>query len=377
MTQAPLISRVRISGFRSLRDVTIRLTPTTLLIGPNGAGKSNLLSALRMLPLIPTASLSRFVSEQGGASALLHYGPSVTKELEIELDFSAQNETAGYFAKLAYSAGDTLRFATERVSRLPLDSLTATEKLLNSTGQAESVLPEEARQPEAIIEKSVVSLLSGMSSFHFHDTSLTSPLRQNSRSEDDRHLRSDGSNLAAFLFRLRRSEHQPAQAAWNLIHGLVRRVAPFIKVLEPGFVDPDSERSPIRLYWVDERDHRFDVHDLSDGTLRAIALFTALGQPSSSLPKFITIDEPELGLHPAALALLISLVRSVSTRSQILLSTQSPALLDEFRPEDVLVVERHQGESSFRQLSSEALADWLEEYTLSELYDKNLLGGRP
>lgn len=377
MAEAPLISNVRISGFRSLRDVTIRLTPTTLLIGPNGAGKSNLLSALRMLPLIPSQSLSRFVSEQGGASALLHYGPSTTRELKVELDFLAESETTSYFATLAYAAGDTLRFSTEGMRSLPFDLLTSTEKLLSSVGQAESALSEAARQPEAILEKTVTSLLSGMSFFHFHDTSLTSPLRQNSRSEDDRHLRSDGSNLAAFLFRLRRSEHQPAQAAWNLIHGLVRRVAPFIKALEPGFVDPDSERSPIRLYWIDERDYRFDVHDLSDGTLRAIALFTALGQPSSSLPNFITIDEPELGLHPAALALLISLVRSVSTRSQILLSTQSPALLDEFQPEEVLVVERHQGESSFRQLSSEALADWLEEYTLSELYDKNLLGGRP
>ena len=116
---------------------------------------------------------------------------------------------------------------------------------------------------------------------------------------------------------------------------------------------------------------------ISDGTLRCIALFTALGQPVESLPAFLSIDEPELGLHPAALGILASLVRSTSTHAQILLATQSPALLDLFDPQDVVVAERAQGATTFRRLDPDQLAGWLEDYSLSELYDKNVLGGRP
>lgn len=133
----------------------------------------------------------------------------------------------------------------------------------------------------------------------------------------------------------------------------------------------------MRLYWNDERDYRFDVHDLSDGTLRAIALFAALTQPPSTRPQFITIDEPELGLHPAAISIFAGLVRSASAHSQILVATQSPALLDEFSPDEVIVAERRGGESGFKRLDPKELEAWLEDYSLSQLYGKNVLGGRP
>lgn len=372
------LTKVRVAGFRSLREVILDLTPVTLLIGPNGSGKSNLLSVLRMVPLMRTQSLRRFVGEQGGASALLHYGASVTRELELGLDFATGPDggRSGYHARLGYAAGDTLVFLDEAVScRVSPEGEALSVSL--GAGHAESVLAARVRQPGATTERVVNDLIARMSFFHFHDTSPTSPLRQNARRADDRYLRSDGSNLAAFLYRLRASESDQVRPAWNRISGLVRRIAPFIKDLEPGPVAPENLDSPVRLYWTDERDHRFDVHDLSDGTLRAIALIAALAQPADSLPGFITIDEPELGLHPAALSLVAALVGSVSKRCQVLLSTQSPALLDEFSPGEVVVTERRGGETGFRRLSAEALAGWLEDYSLSELYDKNVLGGRP
>jgi predicted ATPase len=89
-------------------------------------------------------------------------------------------------------------------------------------------------------------------------------------------------------------------------------------------------------------------------------------------------DEPELGLHPYALTLLGNLFKQAAQfGKQIIISTQSAPLLNEFAPEDIVVVERHQGESIFRQLNSADLAEWLEEYTLGELWQKNVLGGRP
>lgn len=377
----PLLTRLEVRGFRSLREVRLDLGELNVLIGPNGAGKSNLLAVLRMIALMRTGSLRRYVGEQGGASSLLHYGPSFTRELNLRLTFDASEKAKnGYFARLGYAAGNGFTLLDEMVTYQRTDRQRPIEVPLGS-GHAESLLAAE--EPPAGLDeiaqdtlKKTRTFVSRIGYFHFHDTSPTSPLRQSSRPAENRYLRSDGSNLAAFLYRLRRSEGEDRHS-WNLFVALVGQIAPFIKSLEPDFIDPDNPGSHLMLYWTDHRDYRFDVHDLSDGTLRAIALLAALAQPEKTLPKFIAIDEPELGLHPAAIGILASLLRSVSTRAQILLATQSPALLDEFAPEEVAVIETRAGESTIRRLEPDALAAWLDDYSLAQLYDKNILGGRP
>jgi predicted ATPase len=376
MTEPKALTRIRVEGFRSLESIELAPGRVTVLIGANGSGKSNLLACLRMVSLMRAQSLRRFVGEAGGASALLHYGPRVTKELGLRLEFG-ETEADAYTARLGYAAGDTLLYLEETVEhRGPKDAGFKEQSF--GAGHSESRLEEEAQKPNSGIARTVRWWLSRMNFFHFHDTSALSPLRQNARQADDRYLRSDGSNLAAFLRRLASSEVAEDQAAWKRIGMLVRQIAPYVKRLEPDLVDPaNPETSAVRLYWVDDRDYRFDVHDFSDGTLRAIALFTALAQPVSSLPAFVSIDEPELGLHPAAISLLASLVRSVAPRCQVLLATQSPALLDEFEASEVVVAERVDGATRFRRLDAEKLAAWLEDYSLSQLFDKNVFGGRP
>lgn len=371
------LSYMAVKGFRSLRDAGLSLTPVTVVIGPNGAGKSNLLSAFQMISKMRSRSLRHFVGEAGGASALLHYGPKETHELSFYLSFGkeAEGESCNYLATLGFAAGDSLYYSDERVSRLK--GMVVSDEHLG-LGHAESKLEEAGATANHSVAAQASALIAGIKFFHFHDTSARSPLRQSSRAADSFELQSDGSNLASFLYALRTNEHDDSRASWNLINSLVRRVAPFIKELVPELVSPQRpEQSAVRLYWKDERDHLFDVSDLSDGTLRAIALFTALGQPSYRCPSFVIIDEPELGLHPAAIGIFAALVRSVSEHSQILLATQSPALLDEFEAEEVVITERKDGATSFRRLDPVALAQWLEEYSLSELYDKNVLGGRP
>ncbi len=304
---------------------------------------------------------------------MLHYGPSVTRKCEVSLQFAGGGERWQYDATLAYATGDAFVFDSEVVgydSPLPQNSA-----LSLGSGHSEALLGDSPQLP---VQQQVNQLVARMSFFHFHDTSATSPLRQNAQQADSKYVRSDGSNLAAYLFRLKHGTSADSRAAWELLEGLVRRIAPYIKALEPDLTDPDQgEASAVRLYWLDERDYRFDVHDLSDGTLRAIALFAALTQLPATRPKFITIDEPELGLHPAAVATLCGLVRSASEHSQILVATQSPAILDEFLPEEVVVAERSGNASTFRRLDGASLEAWLAEYSLSELYDKNVLGGRP
>lgn len=380
MTTTPTkaITRIQLAGYRSLRAVTLEPGRVTVLIGPNSAGKSNLLSFLQMISVLLDGGLGRFVAERGGASAVLHYGPKTTSEISFRLGFLDGAMSRAYSATLGYTAGDKLTFAGESTTHLAPDG--TEDMFFMGRGHKESELARllfEASDPGL---EATAWWLQRMSFYHFHDTSLTSALRQNTASDDYYYLKSDGRNLAAFLYRLMRSSDPGDRAAWRRINLLVRRVAPAVVDLIPQPVipgdDPDHPKS-VRLRWRDDRGELFGVEALSDGSLRAIALVAALAQPESTLPAFISIDEPELGLHPAALAILAGLVRSASSRCQVVLATQSPALLDHFGAEEVVVVERTDGATVLRRLDTAQLKDWLAEYSLSELYDKNVLGGRP
>ena len=366
------LTRVQVQGLCSLADVSLEPGRLTVLIGPNGSGKSNLLRALRLAPLLRTRSLQRFVAEAGGASALLHYGPKRTQALTLALEFREGGKSNQYAARLGFAAGDTLLFLDENVGYTPPQG-TTTHVISLGAGHKESLL-EDAKATDTTA-RTVRWWLSQLTYFHFHDTSMTSALRTNARSEDHHYLRSDGSNLAAFLWHLQQSGEEEDQTAWRRINQLVRRIAPVVKELRP--VPITSKGKSVRLDWIDDQDQLFAVHQLSDGTLRAIALITALAQPSERLPRFISIDEPELGLHPAAITILADLARSVSRHCQVLFATQSTTFLDHFQPEEVVVVERDRGVTTLRRLDATELRGWLEEYSLSEIFDKGVVGGRP
>jgi predicted ATPase len=366
------LKRVQVQGFCSLADVSLQPGRLTVLIGANGSGKSNLLRALKLAPLLRTKSLRNFVGEAGGASALLHYGPKRTQALSLALDFVQAGKANRYSARLGFAAGDTLIFLDEIVGYQPADSPSMQEHSLGA-GHQESRLEEVMAQD--VTARSVNWWLGRMNFFHFHDTSAASPLRTNARIEDHHYLRSDGSNLGAYLWHLRQSAAADDQAALRRIKGLVRQIAPMVKDLQPTPVEPGGKA--VRLDWIDDQDQVFGVHQLSDGTLRAIALVTALAQPTARLPRFISIDEPELGLHPAAITILADLARSVSQHCQVLFATQSTAWLDHFEPSEVVVAERHHGETILKRLDEAALRHWLEDYSLSEVFDKGVIGGRP
>lgn len=365
------LQAIRMTGFASLADVELRPGRLTVLIGPNGSGKSNILRALRMIPLMRTGSLSRFVAESGGAASLLHYGPKKTQAMTLDLQISRDEQRNHYRARLGFAAGDRLMFLDEQVGfQATPEAPVRTDSL--GAGHWESQL--RSAKATNITAKTVNYWLSQVTFFHFHDTSMTSQLRTQSRAEDDQFLRSDGSNLAAYLGGLERSEAISDQKAWRRINRLVRRIAPAIKTLAPTL---NAGGTSVRLDWIDDQDERFGAHHLSDGTLRAIALVTALAQPTSKLPKFMSIDEPELGLHPAAITLLAELARSVSRHTQVLFATQSTTFLNHFNADEVVVVERHDGATSLSRPDPQSLANWLEDYSLAEIFDKGVIGGCP
>jgi predicted ATPase len=203
--------------------------------------------------------------------------------------------------------------------------------------------------------------------YHFHDTSRTAPLKQTARLQDNQSLRADGSNLPAFLYQLQQTDIR----AFNRIEATIRTIAPFFERFD---LQPNGDY--IRLNWRQKgTDMYLDAADLSDGTIRFVALCTLLAQPNP--PRTIIIDEPELGLHPYAISILAELVKNISDRTQVILSTQSVNLVNEFEPEDIIVVENQHNQSTFNRLEKQALSEWLDDYTIGDLWYKNVIGGNP
>jgi predicted ATPase len=364
------LKRIEVKGFKSIRSAEIELRPLNVLVGANGAGKSNLISLFKMLGYMSTSALQEFIGRSGGADSLLHYGSRQTPVMSCEFQFATKTGTSTYTQRLAYAAVDTLIFVDERVGFQKPQYPSPQDKALGA-GHKESGLPEHAKAGDKTAQV-ILKLLRGCRVFQFHDTSETAHVRKTAYIEDNRYLRSDAGNLAPFLYSLRetRPEH------YSRIIATIQQIAPFFADfdLAPSRVNPKN----ILLNWRDkDSKFLFGPHQLSDGTLRAMALITLLLQPEEYLPDVLFVDEPELGLHPVAIHLFAALLRSVSAHHQVVVSTQSVSLVDRLEPEDVIVVERQEDESAFRRLNSVDLDEWLQDYTLSELWEKNVIGGRP
>ena len=208
--------------------------------------------------------------------------------------------------------------------------------------------------------------------YHFHDTSRTAKVKQEHNISNNQSLLFDASNLAAFLYRLKHNYEK----SYNEIVETIRLIAPYFDdfMLEPK----ESNDELIVLRWHQKGcEDVFNASQLSDGTLRFICLTTLLLQPSELQPATIIVDEPELGLHPYAITMFAEMVKQVSSKKQIIISTQSVELLNEFDVEDVVVVNKdNDGSSKFSRLNEDELKDWLDDYSLGDLWQKNILGGR-
>jgi len=182
-------------------------------------------------------------------------------------------------------------------------------------------------------------------------------------------LLSDARNIAAYLFRLK-----------NEFPNEYKRIVETVKFIAPYFKDfylETNVNDDIILRWKQYGcDDIFNANQLSDGTLRFICLATLLLQPTQLQPNTIIIDEPELGLHPYAIALLAEMIKAVANTKQVIISTQSVELLNEFAINDVIVVDRDEEGSHFNRYTEEELEHWLDDYSLGELWKSNIIGGR-
>lgn len=365
----PELDTITVKGFKSIASIEkLKLGAINVVIGPNGSGKSNFIGVFSFLHAIREGRLQDYVIKAGGAEKVLHFGSKMTQELHIHISFKDGRDQ--YEIALQPTDADELVPKTERAYFW--------DKKRYPKGPYSKDLPRVEKEAGISAPN-----LSGVASYvsdhldrwrlyHFHDTSSTSPMKKTADVNDNRYLRPDGSNLAAFLYYLRERH----ETSYSLICRTVQRVAPFFNEfqLEPQKLNPEK----IRLEWQHKgSDAYFDVSSLSDGTLRFIALATLFFQPESYRPSVILVDEPELGLHPYAITLLASLIKQASIKTQVIVSTQSPLLLDNFQPEDVLVADREDGSTQFTRLESAKLETWLQDYSLGQLWEKNELGGRP
>lgn len=193
-------------------------------------------------------------------------------------------------------------------------------------------------------------------------------MRRSETIDDSDYLRFDAANIAPFLLDLKNNE----KSAYKQIVDTIRLVTPFFD----DFILKPNKKEKVRLRWRQKgSDYPLKPQHLSDGTLRFICLTTALLQPDP--PSTIIIDEPELGLHPYAIEILAELILATSTKTQLIVSTQSPSLVDYFDPEDIIVVNRKKGASVFQRLNKRELSSWLEDYSIGDLWRKNIVTGGP
>ncbi len=374
MTMARL-DRLSVEGFRSIRKLdAFSLTNTNLLIGANGSGKSNFLELFKFvrafmqlpLPGIQNADIKKYVLDAGTATDLLHKGKLVSEQISITMHFGLN----GYKLSLVPTQDDLLRIESEFM-------------FYSGTGKWYPLYSGDGFTPGLLAKKDTPGVLSehgvgyyiytsikNWQMYHFHDTGRLSPAKRTQDLFDTAYLRFDGSNIASYLHYLK---HDPSgEAVYNEIISAVQLVAPFF---EDFTLTPFSD-DKIRLLWKQKGvDYPMKPQALSDGTLRFICLATVLLQPNP--PDTILIDEPELGLHPYAIAVLAELMKARSKDTQLIVATQSAELISQFEPEDVIVCDRQNGQSHFTRIANDSVSEWLRSYSLGDLWKKQVLSGGP
>ncbi len=370
------IAKIGIAGFKSIKDSSFELSPLNVLIGANGAGKSNFISVLEVLRHLSIKRLQFYINYSGGAEAILHYGGKKTNKCSIEVELKSEIDCVHYNICLSNATPDKLLVESEKfsyVSESKKNNDETIKKMEDVNGKESSLL--NINEPESHLTQKISmfrKFLKNIQVFQFNDTSDTARIRKNAEIFRTDELERDAGNLAAVLYVL--EEHK--KEYYDRIVSSIRLAAPHF---DDFALEPSKYNSKyIMLNWRERgSSYLFGPHQISDGLLRFMALTTLLKLPDEVMPSVIVIDEPELGLHPWAVNILGGMIKKASKHCQVIVATQSINLVDQFMPEDIVIVNRKKGITEFSRLNETELNEWLEEYSLSELWEKNVLGGEP
>lgn len=359
------LDKLTIRGFKSIQSLEdFELGTLNVLIGANGAGKSNFVEFFRMLRAMVEERFQGYIHTNAPADGFFFDGVKVTKMIEGKLTYG----DADYSFKLVprSDSGSLIGEELFRVASQPFP-------VAVPFGSIESVIakykdhqgPYDGVNPIRIVWEAIT----GTQVYHFHDTSMTAGMRRDVGVEQGESLWPDAGNLAAFLLAMKTADAE----RYELLRKTIQRIAPYFDDFTLRTTSGKNE-DLVRLTWKQKgKSYVFSPGHFSDGTIRFICLAAVLLQPNP--PETIVLDEPELGLHPEALAVLAGLLRSASSRMQIIVATQSPALLSEFEPEQIITVDQVDGASRFTRLNPAALKDWLADYSLGELWQKGTIRG--
>ena len=359
------LKRVQIQGFKSIASLDLKMNPINILIGANGSGKSNFISLFSFLRHLSEGKLQTYVEQNGFANTFFHFGAKTTKIISLKLDVGSN----GYHAEFVHGeANDALVFQQEHCT------FTGSNKTFSIRGRlGESGLLPGSEAESSYVSKYTREYLNECRVYHFHDTSSSATFKQAQQLSSNTYLQNDAANLGAFLYLLK----QEYPASYQDILAAIQTVAPFFHdfYLVPQGREGDES---ILLRWTHrEHDAPFSANQLSDGTARFICLATLFLQPEEFRPSTIVLDEPELGLHPAALEVLAEIIEVTAKTTQVICSTQSVTFANFFEPEDFIVVDQEKGVSQFVRLEKARLQAWLEDYGMGDIWMKNLIGGRP
>lgn len=357
-----------IKGFKSIKAIDhFEPRPINILIGPNGAGKSNFISFFKFLSwmLNSDGKLQEHVSYLGGANDILHDGADITKSIDAEVAIRTTAGVNQYRFSLMFAKPDKLVFKEEKYR------FSRTEMSEEAKWSSYGVGHEEAKLPgvDNKTATTILNLLRKLIVYQFHNTSDTAPMRLKWPIADGRWLKQNGDNLGSFLFRLQREE-----SAYYL------RIVKYIRLVLPFFDDFEfyEEFGQILLRWKEKGAHKvFNAGQASDGMLRTIALISLLAQNPKDLPTVLFLDEPELGLHPSAIDAVAGLIKSAASHCQVFVATQSVSLVNNFELDDLIVIERKGRSSEYSRPDSTKLEAYLEEFTTGQIWEKNIIGGRP
>jgi len=361
------LDKLTIKGFKSIRELKdFELTNLNIFIGGNGSGKSCLIEFFRLLRNIIDGRLNDYIRSGGGISDFLFNGRKVTSEQEFETRFGVR----GYRFRLKPGPSENCQLTNEACY---YEHCTSQWRELGDSPDGKSLLVKEAIEDswDGKCSRPVYDAIASWQIYHFHDTGTTAAMRHYEIVQDNKVLRFDASNIAPFLLRLKNEQAD----AYREILESVRLVMLFFDdfILD---VTKFGAKQKVNLSWRQKgSDYPMQPYHFSDGSIRFVCLATALLQPNPC--STIIIDEPELGLHPEAISILAELIHDASKRTQVIVATQSPALISHFAIEDIVVVNRKGGQSAFERLNEKDFTVWLEYYSIGELWTKNVIAGGP
>jgi len=363
------LKRMKIEGFKSIAALNLHMTNINILIGANGAGKTNLISLFTFLSYLSSGKLQKYVETEGGAERFFHFGSRHTNQIILDLEIGMNGYHVEFTPKLD---DDSLVFNNEYCT-----IETSPKRYELYPQNSESGFVSGKSSGRGYVQKYTHEYMEKCRVYHFHDTSSQAEFKKTRSLIDYHFFEKNAANIAPFLYYLKSSKTEICRQSYHQIVSAIQSVAPFFHdfYLEPSGEKDDENIILRRIHTKHETP--FSANVLSDGTARFICLVVLFLQPYFHRPDTIILDEPELGLHPAALEVLGDIIHSTAKETQVICSTQSVAFANLFSAEDFIVVDAKEGVSTFDRPEKESLAQWLEEYGMGDIWAKNLIGGRP